>query len=1027
MTGAGHTVNPLAAITAADLRVLAQVEHHFLAWPPGTGQGFADLAGRALLSAVLFGGLNDPACWSGWLLSATKTGMLRSHESFWFRFAGGTGPNVYRTWFPDPISGCHLQALRDWSQRNRFDTSQAALAPALLQLALDTIAVQSPSVSELQMAASHGPLWLNEVCAARLHLRVPGLLADHATGKTRTHARKAAAEAPENPLSALSEFLASAEPLSAWQPWLTDRGLGYLRDVFFPDDPEMFASSRKLRAKMLAGLDEQLKIWSHRKWQNSIHRHMLLWLRQRLDTSEPVKLPHQGHIRPSTARRYLSELASYNWQGNRLRSIANKGGVDALAEGFAEMENAASARPPKRQRVVAAVLTSFSTYLHAQNPAIPIHSFKVEGSDGQKVRLPRLTVLDKPAFISLLQLLDEWASLPPRKGEVGRTERVRACKLAAILMFRAGLRGREVVNLALNDIAFEGTMSELVVRGNASRSNKNQFARRTLPLHVLLEPDELALLRRWHADRSNEEFRQVPRARLFPAESAAPFSVDQYLLEPIDAAIRLLFEGSFDGLSVRARPGYWYALASPLRHSFANHLIASLVLPDEPLNLPPPGGLTPDLVSVERKHRVSAALLRSQQHGLAVMQAVRYLMGHATYKRALETYIHNVDWLLAVHLWREVHQPPVTGLEADGLFHLLQPGPQAGGGRSTRQQRRQRNQAARQHSAPSALPRPRRGRPPRSSGHQVRRLSKTFDSFLHKRLPASVFGRRDLAGSWRSAKTVPIDGPSEGTWLALYNFLCLWARNVGPDEAAEQLGVSEAICRHWARRAGELAAVGKRPVSHGGGPDNGSCRFPQLASWGSVHPRGAVAKLIGVIWSRRAHMQKPRRWSSVQRVLSRWQLDPQRVKSVPSLHKRATFYRELGIPDEQLFFRVAGADWQPYLPSAFTPPPAGAVMQLTPAKPRRDGSAGQLLHSGVLQALLMVLIDSDLDFERLKAASPARKGRRPPANKRPIRLAKVEVRVEDVPTPSDTASSAWDSSFSPTGSGANDAGSSSGI
>ncbi|QHL92027.1 hypothetical protein GVO57_14130 (plasmid) [Sphingomonas changnyeongensis] len=1005
MTSACHAANPLVAVRLADLQVLACVEHHFLAWAPGAGQGLGDLAGRAMLSAILFGGLNDPACWSEWLSSAMKTHRVRSHQSFWFRLKGAAGAHAFRTWYPDPVTGCYVQALRACFQRHPSSSPPSERAEECLKTALDALAAQSPGTAELHVAASRGPLWLNEVCAVRLHLRVPGLLAEHAAGKTRTHARIKPAAVAENPLEQLDDFLATAEPVSPWRPWFTDQALLHLRDDFFPADLTAFDSSRKLRSQMLESLDQQIKVCGQMGSQNSIHRHILLWLRGRLDKNSSSVSPKPGNIRPSTARRYLLELASYDWQGNRHRSIADEDGKAALDQAFTTMELAAEQRPPKRQMVTRAVLKSFSTYLNAQNPNIPVRTFEKTDMDRQKTGGPRRTVLDHPAFMRLLGLLEDWGALSQREGEQDRPGRARACILAAILMFRTGLRGREVTNLALNDIAFDGPFAELVVRGNAARSNKNQFARRTLPLHALLEKDELALLRRWHAERCNEEFRMVPRARLFPAQRAAPLSVDQYLLEPIDAAIRLLFEGSSLGAALRKRPGYWYALASPLRHSFANHLVASLLLPDEPPNLPPPEGLTPDLVSLERKRRLSHALLRPKQHGLAIMQAVRHVMGHASYKRALETYIHNVDWLLALHVWRDVHQPPLSEREIGGLLGLLQP--EAPGGVplrhelvSDRQLRRRRAKAASQHLASSVLPRPRRGRPPGTVQADDRRLSTTYKAFLHQQLPPTVFGKRAPGDAAILVRKQHHDQPFEWGWLVIHNYLCLRARNVGPAEAAEQLAMPVAVCLRWAQRADELAAITKHRYVRKQGRRVPQAlenrRFPQLSGRGFPHPRGAAAKLIDQVWAKRAQLEKPRRWASIQSVLARWQLDPPRMISKKALQKRASFYLALGIPEETLFSRIGGGQWERYQPEAFCAPDDRRVMQLSPLRPRGGDEEGGLLHNSVLHALLMLLIDSELDFEKLKNASAARKGSRSPARARPVRLAKMDMLDKDV-------------------------------
>ena len=677
--------------------------------------------------------------------------------------------------------------------------------------------------------------------------------------------------------------------------------------------------------------------------------------------------------------------------------------VARLHNAFEELERYGSAKSLSRQRLFRSVLRSLSTYLNAQNPNIQIWSSNVDRE--QRSRLPRRIVLNHEDFMQLMGLLDRWGTLPmpsahvgtdaPKTAELKNAKRAEPCKLAAMLMFRTGLRGQEVSNLALNDISFEGAFAELVVRGSATRSNKNRFARRSLPLHALLDKAELDQLRRWHTVRCNEEFRLAPRARLFPVVGADGLSIDQYLLEPIDAAIRLLFYDRPLDKSTRDQSGYWYALASPLRHSFASHLIACLSLPDEPLRLPAPLGLTPDLVSRERKTKLCDALLRSRQHGLALMQAVRYVMGHATYKRALETYIHNVDWLLAVHLWRAVHQLPMTVQEVDYLLKLGATKTTERPLRSDRQMRRVRARAALQHSAPSALPQMPRGRPPLGDNENVRSLSAMYRACLPDELPDTVFGNnKRLTVRVEPARNRELNPALETEWLTIHNFLRLWVKGVGPAEAAEQLWLREDVCQRWAQRANELAAITKKARRHK--PHAGTqgmrvgLRFPQLSAGGFPNPRDDAAKLIDHIWSQRAQIEKPRRWASFLSLLSGWQSEPSKLRSQGSVERVTKAYLRLGVPARNLSLRVGNEPWQTYDSSVPFGRGGSSIVRVSPFEPR-DGAASRSLHNTFLYALLLLLIASDNDFEKLKSSSSSRKDKRLPKHLRPPRLASVVV------------------------------------
>lgn len=1022
MISSEHVPNPLVDVAPADLDILARVEHHFIAWEPGRAGPIEALAGRALLAAVLFGGLNDPACWSGWLTAAIKARSIESHEIMWFNYKG----KVDRTWYPDPVTGCYLRALRSYP---RVGEALKAVGdpPKLLLSTLRALAEGAPDVCQLQTAASKGPIWLNTVCAARLHLRIPGMLAEHAKGKIRTHTMSKFSSTSDNKLEKLEKFLATADPKKPWMPFFKDRGLAILREAFFPKyNAQENYRFRKLRKSMLESLRNQINLWLDTRWDHSIHRHMLFWLQSRLDTASRSSLPYQSHIKPSTAQYYLWILSTHNWSKGRTMSIMHADGIAKLQDAFKEIDKFGATRSPSQRRRFNSVLRSFSTYLNAKNPAIPI--WLGSAADERHPRLPRRIVLNHQDFSELMDLLDRWGALQtasthseshsPSAAEVSIARlaswnRGEACKLAAMLMFRTGLRGQEVCNLALNDVSFEGAFAELVVRGSDTRSNKNSYARRTLPLHALLEEDELQQLRRWHTVRCNEEFRLAPRARLFPLAATEPLSIDQYLLEPIDAAIRLLFDGGSLDETTRKQRGYWYSLATPLRHSFASHLIACLSLPDEPMRLPALPGLTPGLVSLERKTKLCDALLRSGQHGLAIMQAVRYVMGHASYKRALETYIHNVDWMLAVHLWRPVHQPPMTAQEVVSLLKLGAAEADDRLLRSDRHMRRVRAKAASNHSAPSALPQMRRGRPPLAlgEGENIRSLSAKYSAFLPDELPDTVFGNSErLADKGGPVCVASADPELDKEWLTIHNFLRLRAKKVAPAEAAQQLWLKEEVCQRWAKRADELAAITKRARGHksssspiGTEPE---LRFPQLKlsdiedpsgeapkqpkAGGFPNPRGAAAKLIDHIWSQRPQIGKPRRWASVLSLLANWQSEPPIMRSQRSVERLAKAYLRLGIPPTYLGVRVANGPWETYDPCAPLGGGDSSVFQLSPLEPCDEG-AFRGLHNTFLYALLLVLIASDNDFGSLKSSSTSQKRERLPEKLRPRRLAKVVV------------------------------------
>lgn len=277
MTDEAQISNPLVDITPADLDILARVEHHFIASTPSGAEPIEALAGRALLSAVLFGGLNDPACWSRWLTAAMKAHSIKSHEMMWW-FEGEGQAKAKAIWYPDPITGCYLQALRS---RPKVDGAiQAIEKPVeLLRATLRALSEHAPKVGQLQEVATMDPVLLNSVCVARLHLRIPGMLAEHAKGETRTYAKTKLVATSDDKLDQLESFLATPERQKPWIPRFKDKGLWQLRSAFFADSNAGAGDSlRKSRDGILSSLQDQIDRWDEPQWQDSIHLHMLRWL-----------------------------------------------------------------------------------------------------------------------------------------------------------------------------------------------------------------------------------------------------------------------------------------------------------------------------------------------------------------------------------------------------------------------------------------------------------------------------------------------------------------------------------------------------------------------------------------------------------------------------------------------------------------------------------------------------------------------------------------------------------------------------
>lgn len=968
MVAVDRNDNSFADVKPGDLARLAKVEHYLVATAFLKTVSAERLTGRALLCAILFGGLLDPATWSCWLKKILEHDWLASHERIYYTIDGPTD----REWYPDPLTGCVLAKLRGQLSFTNKVPHWLTVPEIMVQDALDALAAHakgSPHERDISDAAACGPEWLVKACTARLQMRVPALLANHAAGRVETHKSRSSVSAADNAAYRLADFVASATSVTAWQPWFLDAALGHLWVAFFPNDPKAPEQRILFGKSMRNALDTQIAGWRRPAKGESVHLHILTWLRQRLDPDAPRSSSLQSKIGPSTARQYLAQFAALDWKTYRKKSIKGREAAERLNAVFKELSQIAEEISPKNGFRLLAALASFSDYLHSRNPAIALRP-----APKRPPNRPRAIVVDDKQFTELLEMLRQWGASSAKAGEPDRGRRSRNCALAAVLMFRTGLRGSEVANLALNDIVFEGDVSEIEVRGSTRQENKTPFSYRILPLHVLLRPQELEDFRQWHAGRCDEEFWNNPRAFLFPADLGKNLSLEQYLLEPIDAGIRILFGESLNPTKTRSEPGYWFALTSPLRHSFASHLMASLLLPDGTINLPMPTGWTPDLVSAGRKQKLTSAFLPQNHTGLSIMQVVRYLMGHASYTQSLATYIHNIDWLLAAHLWRDYVQPPVSLPERTAYLNLL---PQLSQRSAVQHRQLQRNNASafQQASVPIAIAQSKRGRPPKAKAQAMPTAPPAYIDYLGRYIAPPAFSKRKTTVQ---AVQVPschrIEAPAR-SWLALDNFLRWRRRGIGVKRAADQLALPLDACLRWEERAGPLAQIQMPPRSASkklqasrGVAGAARLRFTALAD-GFDRPCDGARQIIDAIWeTQQAGAVPPRKLQAILTKLSRWPTTPS--KSGKAIVQYVAFLEKVGVPAHWL--ELGAADrWQGYSPDLLVAVPKGG-MQLTAVQLASESARAKLFHDTVVHGLLLLVIDSNADIDALVERCMAR-------------------------------------------------------
>lgn len=222
-------------------------------------------------------------------------------------------------------------------------------------------------------------------------------------------------------------------------------------------------------------------------------------------------------------------------------------------------------------------------------------------------------------------------------------------RLIVTLGFRAGLRSEEVWGLQLCDLIGNHQALELIIRDNEIRTLKPANARRRLPLHILLSPNELKELLQWRTrvqgfadttktplfalDKRRNQRRPPDKARVFANVSAALKTGTQ------DASVRF----------------------HTLRHSAANWWLIALYshhygVPKEQLHFCPDSA---DWVT-KNASVLHWTFLGTGEMTPSILYAVARNCGHASPETTLRSYIHTMDIIVAHVRNQKAPQQPAS-------------------------------------------------------------------------------------------------------------------------------------------------------------------------------------------------------------------------------------------------------------------------------------------------------------------------------------------------------------------------------
>lgn len=299
------------------------------------------------------------------------------------------------------------------------------------------------------------------------------------------------------------------------------------------------------------------------------------------------------------------------------------------------------AESPGVRRKLARSLREFQGFLERERGAEPLIGREVFAIGDGLVPVDA-NVITEQEFIEIRERLAQSAigGLPGIPAGDDGERLATIAWLILTLSFRCGLRRMEVLKLELDDLLL-GDAAELLVRPTAARRLKTKSSMRRLPLHVLLEEDELDRLETWHRRRRAEE-EKTPYSRFLFAIPKRNF-------------VHVPQDGLFESLHrvMRAVTGDPTIRFHHLRHAFASRLYlmlsASALRCGERIGKALPG--------FERA-LAAADVLRERLLGHAGVTrrdlwAICSLLGHSSPAVSLEHYIHHLDLVLAEALNRE--------------------------------------------------------------------------------------------------------------------------------------------------------------------------------------------------------------------------------------------------------------------------------------------------------------------------------------------------------------------------------------
>lgn len=574
--------------------------------------------GQILASAICRGAFLDEK-WFEAFLTALPSANMRL-ERVWLDMEAIRGEDhnhVYgntRRWFCDPLTELLLRKWRSSASAKDVGGTPLPSAASCLNAYIRTIIADDEAASKL----------LN-VAQLYWQLRMPGVLVSYANG-----------EGPSLSLSTERwSRVASGRPIRCEIMVNSEISPTLKREWWKrPELIKLFLRDIKSKAPVPSLIQHGESLAGDQSLSAHLARWTALALCRRGQSINGYR--PWGQKRPyahNTVYGYFTNLCDFVFKGELSRDVTL---IDAGWLDFRYRQALAQDQTVSNRNKTLYAIYSFQAYLRCLSEELDVGDSYEEFNAEARVS------------VNALSGQDYQRALQQIAGEPGY---VRMLRQILTIAFRTGLRLKEILGLRHIDVR-DGAMgsgpplkTEIYLRPHGALRLKTEQSRRMLPLDVLLNERENFQFADWRREYAKEVLKR-PTGLLFSSSGGNGKLRERDVRDEIVRAL------------VRAT-GDKTMRFEHLRHSFATHLMACLLLPRDGTFSAYPAGLDEDCISRAKADRVLARVAGEGRRGRSAVHVVSQLCGHGPVTTTLRWYTHMLDWSLGAYTNRRLLEPRV--------------------------------------------------------------------------------------------------------------------------------------------------------------------------------------------------------------------------------------------------------------------------------------------------------------------------------------------------------------------------------